>query len=119
MESRFRCRYRTGVQAGEQGRPADTRKSQWELYPVGTAQVHFGVGIGEPRATRSPTLCRIPDYAECDHRQGIESAFAIRRFGIVRLSLGAVILGECKLSLIPIFSTGFAWGHWPLVSTAI
>ena len=61
----------------------------------------------------------MPDYAECDDRQGIKSAFAIRRFGIVRLSPGTVILRECKLSLIPIFSTGFAWGHWPLVSTAI
>lgn len=28
-----------------------------------------------------------------------------------------VILGRCKLSLIPIFSTGFAWGHRPLIST--
>jgi site-specific recombinase XerD len=27
------------------------------------------------------------------------------------------MLGRCKLSLIPIFSTGFAWGHWPLIST--
>jgi hypothetical protein len=27
------------------------------------------------------------------------------------------MLGRCKLSMIPIFSTGFAWGHWPLIST--
>ena len=27
-----------------------------------------------------------------------------------------VILGRCKRSLILIFSTGFVWGHWPLIS---
>jgi hypothetical protein len=32
---------------------------------------------------------------------------------------GMLILRECKLSLIPVFSIGFAWGHWPLISTPI
>src|SRR5262249_33150779 len=59
MERLFRNTYGAGVQAGQQGRPAGTRKSHWELYPARTPQVHFEVGIGEPGTTRSP-----PDLCE-------------------------------------------------------
>src|SRR5216684_8558491 len=60
MERCFRDTYGTGVQASEQRRPADTRISLWELYPVGAAQVYLGVGSGEPGATRSPAhLCEV------------------------------------------------------------
>jgi hypothetical protein len=58
VASCFGDRYRTCVQAGEQRRPGDTGKPHWELHPADAAQIHFGVGIGEPGATRSPAdLC--------------------------------------------------------------
>src|SRR5229473_1902191 len=79
MERRFWCRYRTCVQAGEQRRPGQTGKSYWELYPVGAAQIHFGVGTGEPGATRSPAdLCEA--RAQGPSEAGTDPTFARPRF---------------------------------------
>src|SRR5438132_9681011 len=75
MEGRVRDRYWTCVQAGEQGRPGDTGKSHWELYRVGAAQIHFGVGIGEPSAPRSPADLRAA-RAQGPSEAGTDPTFA-------------------------------------------